>query len=247
MKIKLQILTAIFLTTFTAKVNAQSGDSKKLDLKVSPDEIGQRIVDNIVNRRFGWRYQKVCTYYGALIFADATGNSEISKQLTNGYSKFLNGKKKPHSGHVDYNVFGIWPFEIYRQTGNEEYLAIPKKLADDEFANPREDGLTELTRFWVDDMRIAHSIVHFILFVIATGYHSLVIGIKPKAHNAFIFRLNNSYAPGQAFGIGAPAKHIATGVYHATFYALKFQKLRSMVGRKTFTDGAKTHAHTYFI
>ncbi len=158
MKIKLSILTVIFFTTFAVKVNAQSGDSKKIDLKEKPEETGQRIVDNIIDRRFGWRYQKVCTYYGALIFAEATENKNIAKQVSDGYSKYLIGKKKPHSGHVDYNVFGIWPFEIYRQTGDEKYLAIPKKLADDEFANPREDGLTVLTRFWVDDMYMVGSL-----------------------------------------------------------------------------------------
>ena len=158
MKIKLSILTVIFFTTFAVKVNAQNGDSKKIDLKEKPEETGQRIVDNIIDRRFGWRYQKVCTYYGALIFAEATENINIAKQVSNGYSKYLIGKRKPHSGHVDYNVFGIWPFEIYRQTGDEKYLAIPIKLADDEFANPREDGLTGLTRFWVDDMYMVGSL-----------------------------------------------------------------------------------------
>ncbi len=123
-----------------------------------PVEIGDKISDNIANRRFGWRYQKVCTYYGALNFAETTGNTDIVKQVSEGYSPWLRGKKKPHSGHVDYNVFGIWPFEIYRQTGDEQYLAIPKKLADDEFENPREDGLTELTRFWVDDMYMVGSL-----------------------------------------------------------------------------------------
>jgi rhamnogalacturonyl hydrolase YesR len=158
MKIKLSILTVIFFATFAVKVNAQSGDSKKIDLKEKPEKTGQRIVSNITDRRFGWRYQKVCTYYGALIFADATENKIIVKQVSNGYSKYLSGKRKPHSGHVDYNVFGIWPFEIFRQTNDEKYLAIPKKLADDEFANPRKDGLTELTRFWVDDMYMVGSL-----------------------------------------------------------------------------------------
>jgi rhamnogalacturonyl hydrolase YesR len=137
---------------------AQTFSRDKLKLEIQPEEIGNKIVENIVDRRFGWRYQKVCTYYGALIFADATENKNITTQVTEGFSKYLSGKKKPHSSHVDYNVFGIWPFEIYRQTGDEKYLALPKKLADDEWLNPREDGLTELTRFWVDDMYMVGSL-----------------------------------------------------------------------------------------
>ena len=48
------------------------------------------------------------------------------------YTPFLEGKKTPHSGHVDYNVFGIWPFEMYRQTGNEQYLKLAKELSDEQ-------------------------------------------------------------------------------------------------------------------
>jgi unsaturated rhamnogalacturonyl hydrolase len=159
MKNSVLSLTAIFILSFITEFNCKAQTSQtQLQLKISPVEIGNRISENIVNRRFGWRYQKVCTYYGALNFAEATGNRDIAKQIIEGYSLWLKGKKKPHSGHVDYNVFGIWPFEIYRQTGNEKYLAIPKKLADDEFKNPREDGLTELTRFWVDDMYMVGSL-----------------------------------------------------------------------------------------
>jgi len=147
------------LLSFITEVNCKSQTSQtQLQLKLSPEEIGNRISENIVNRRFGWRYQKVCTYYGALNFAEATGNKDIANQVIEGYSPYLKGKKKPHSGHVDYNVFGIWPFEIYRQTGDEKYLALPQKLADDEFKNPREDGLSNLSRFWVDDMYMVGSL-----------------------------------------------------------------------------------------
>jgi unsaturated rhamnogalacturonyl hydrolase len=149
------ILILIFITGLNC--NAQTAQTH-FQLKISPVEVGNRISENIVNRRFGWRYQKVCTYYGALNFAEATGNKDIANRVINGYSPYLKGKKKPHSGHVDYNVFGIWPFEIYRQTGDEKYLGIPKKLADDEFENPRGDGLTDLSRFWVDDMYMVGSL-----------------------------------------------------------------------------------------
>lgn len=132
--------------------------AQKPEVKTSPKEVGNKIIDNIVERRFGWRYQKVCTYYGALIFADATGNEEITDKIEKGYTPFLEGRRKPHKGHVDYNVFGIWPLEMYRQTGNEEYLRMGKWLADHEYENPREDGLTDFTRFWVDDMYMVGSL-----------------------------------------------------------------------------------------
>jgi len=129
-----------------------------LEIRALPREVGERVVSNIVERRYGWRYQNVCTYYGALLYADATGNPGITRQIEEGYSPFYKGKRKPRSGHVDYNVFGIWPFEMYRQTGKEEYLEVAKRLADEEYENLRDDGLTNLARFWVDDMYMVGSL-----------------------------------------------------------------------------------------
>ena len=93
-----------------------------------------------------------------MIFADALGDKSISNQIKEGFSSFYKGNRKPHSGHVDYNVFGIWPFEIYRQFGDKKYLNLAKTLADAEWDNPREDGLTNLTRFWIDDMYMVGSL-----------------------------------------------------------------------------------------
>ncbi len=159
MKFKpLLLFTTILITVFSLNIHAQNNCSVKMQLEVQPEEVGIKIVKNLADRRFGWRYQKVCSSYGSMIFTEAINDTVGRDRIINEYKPYLNGNRKPHSGHVDYNVFGIWPFEIYRQTGDEQYLAIPKKLADDEFINPRKDGLTELTRFWVDDMYMVGSL-----------------------------------------------------------------------------------------
>jgi unsaturated rhamnogalacturonyl hydrolase len=143
--------------------NVSSGESKQ-EIKTgsgivpSPAETGKKIVKNIAGRRFGWRYQKVCTYYGSLILADAIGDKTITEQMARGYAPFLKGKRKHHIGHVDYNVFGIWPFELYRQTRQEKYLAIPVRLAKNEFKELNAEGLSGLSRFWVDDMYMVGSL-----------------------------------------------------------------------------------------
>ena len=128
------------------------------ELEFKPEEIGKRVVSHIVEQRIKWRYQRVCAYYGACRLSEAINDESILKQMEECYTPFLEGKKTPHSGHVDYNVFGIWPFEMYRQTGNENYLKLARELADDEFKNPREDGLSEYSRFWVDDMYMVGSL-----------------------------------------------------------------------------------------
>jgi len=155
---KKRIILLTLAVAFVSPTFAQHENPEKLQTKSQPAIVGKKIADNIVDRTFGWRYPHVCTYYGSLVFAEAIKDNKVIEQIKDGYAPFLKGEQKPHSGHVDYNVFGIWPFEIYRQTGDERYLEIPKKLADNEFKNPREDGLTELTRFWVDDMYMVGSL-----------------------------------------------------------------------------------------
>ncbi len=97
-------------------------------------------------------YDRVCAYFGALRFAAATGDREIRDRIVAAYAPCLSGAVKPLTDHVDNNLFGILPFELFRQTGKTEYLAAGKHLADEEFQDPRPDGLTRYTRFWNDDM-----------------------------------------------------------------------------------------------
>lgn len=123
-----------------------------------PITTGRKIASNSIDRKTGWRYPKVCTYYGSLIFAEAIHDTIIRAQLQKKFLPFLKGRKKIHSGHVDYNVFGIWPFEICCQTGDRKFQELPKKLADDEYKSSGPDGLATYTRFWVDDMYMVGSL-----------------------------------------------------------------------------------------
>lgn len=134
------------------------GLDASLSLKYAPEAVGKRVAENVVSRRFGWRYQRVCAYYGSLIFAEATADKNISSKIRKGYNGFYKGPKFNLKGHVDYNVFGIWPFELYRQTHEAGLLKKPKYLADHEFAKPRNDGLSAFSRFWVDDMYMVGSL-----------------------------------------------------------------------------------------
>lgn len=130
------------------RVMAQSAT----EFEYQPEEIGKRVVSHIVDQRIKWRYQRVCAYYGACRFAETIGDESILHRMEASYTPFLEGKRTPRKGHVDYNVFGIWPFEMYRQTGREQYLELALELAEDEFRDPRADGLSAYSRFWVDDM-----------------------------------------------------------------------------------------------
>jgi len=152
-------LIALFGIWLIGQVTALSVMAQSTtEIEFQPEEIGKSVVSHIVDQRIKWRYQRVCAYYGACMLSEAINDESILQQMEACYSSFLEGKNKPRSGHVDYNVFGIWPFEMYRQTGNDRYLKQAIELADDEFKHPRKDGLSEYTRFWVDDMYMVGSL-----------------------------------------------------------------------------------------
>lgn len=150
------IVIGIWLISLLAGSSVMAQSTNELDYQ--PEEIGKLVVSHIVKQRVKWRYQRVCAYYGACKLSEAINEESILKKMEACYTPFLEGKKSPRKGHVDYNVFGIWPFEMYLQTGKEEYLTLAKGLADDEFTKPRMDGLSEYTRFWVDDMYMVGSL-----------------------------------------------------------------------------------------
>lgn len=158
MKPFLKTINLVLLLSISYSVFSKQNSQNQKQISLLPSEVGKRIVSYISEKRFGWRYQKVCTYYGALVFGETIEDKNIKEKMINGFEPYFKGKRKPHSGHVDYNVFGIWPFELYRQTGEKRYLEIALKLANDEYNKLQEDGLTYLSRFWVDDMYMVGSL-----------------------------------------------------------------------------------------
>jgi unsaturated rhamnogalacturonyl hydrolase len=155
---KKYVFLGLGLLILIFQLEAREGQEGKIKVKNDPVLVGERVAENVINRRFGWRYQRACAYYGALIFSEATNNPEILQKVKKGYHSFSKGIKFNLKGHVDYNVFGIWPFEIYRQTGDEHYLKKPLFLANHEFEKVQDDGLSSFTRFWVDDMYMVGSL-----------------------------------------------------------------------------------------
>jgi unsaturated rhamnogalacturonyl hydrolase len=101
-------------------------------------------------------YSEVVTWYGALTFADATHDVKLRNDLIQRFEPLMPGGKEagriPLRRHVDDSVFGVVPLEIARQTHDERYLKIGLAWADRQWEQPRPDGLSGETRFWIDDM-----------------------------------------------------------------------------------------------
>jgi unsaturated rhamnogalacturonyl hydrolase len=128
----------------------------------SPQEVGKRVAENFLSRPNMLmppdgviHYSQVCTWYGALTFAQLSGDVPLQTALVQRYHELMapqNAKLIPDREHVDHSVFGVLPLQIYLLTGDTNALALGKAKADEQWENPRADGLSCESRFWIDDM-----------------------------------------------------------------------------------------------
>jgi len=128
----------------------------------SPQRIGQRVSERFLSAQdhMLWtehgtlHYAEVATWYGALTFAELTDDEPLSRRLVERFEPFFAEKDRliPPINHVDHTVFGAVPLEIYIQTGRAKHRTLGMAFADGQWDRPRPDGLTNQTRFWIDDM-----------------------------------------------------------------------------------------------
>jgi rhamnogalacturonyl hydrolase YesR len=110
----------------------------------SPHQNPQRII-----------YPEVCTWYGALTFAHLSGDKDLLASVIQRFDPLLlpeNASFIERSPHVDFSIFGALPMQIYIENKDARYLEMGKWFADRQWENPRPDGLSPETRFWIDDM-----------------------------------------------------------------------------------------------
>lgn len=127
---------------------------------LSPTDVGDRVASHFVTSPHQYteriHYSEVITWYGALLFAEQTKNTALRDSLIKRFEPLLPGGKEdfrlPNRRHVDDSVFGVAPLEIARQTKSPLYLKFGLSWADKQWSDPRPDGLTSETRYWIDDM-----------------------------------------------------------------------------------------------
>ncbi len=147
------------LTGFTLSASADKG-FVKYEKGQTPTEIGIRLVKNLLSRKDymlysdkWFHYAEACTSYSAYRFAGITGNKELLAELNKRYDGiYEKDELTSYRPHVDQSVIGILPLEIYMQTDDKKFLEIGLSFADRQWQDPQEDGLTNQTRWWIDDM-----------------------------------------------------------------------------------------------
>jgi unsaturated rhamnogalacturonyl hydrolase len=115
-------------------------------------------------------YPDVCAWYGALRFTEVTNDTGLFDKLVSRAAKVVYGDEKnliPVANHVDNNIFGVVPLEIYSVNKDSRYLKLGQYMADEQFKKISDseyakldavgkqcydNGLSWNSRLWIDDM-----------------------------------------------------------------------------------------------
>jgi rhamnogalacturonyl hydrolase YesR len=174
-----KLLILILLICINGCVNDKT---KEYDLKnwpdgKSPEDIGSRIAENFLqapHSQYGNRhpaksptqitYPDVCSFLGGLWFANATNNDVLYKRFESRFAPLFDTEinLQPKPNHVDNNVFGSIPLELYQKTRQQKYLDLGLLYADTQWILPdsatpeqkqwADHGYSWQTRIWIDDM-----------------------------------------------------------------------------------------------
>lgn len=163
MKTRLSCLLLALGALLTPCLSAKSAREMLSDWPAgsSPVEVGRRITENYLERDFLKHragtivYPEVCVWYGALTYARYAGAKDLREKLIQRFDPLLSPEGAQlisNRAHVDYRVFGIVPLEIFRQNKDERFLKIGRDLADAQWKETTDDGITKEARYWIDDM-----------------------------------------------------------------------------------------------
>lgn len=165
---KILLLVALF-------ASCQLAVGQKSLLKNFPDEAKPEKVGKLLGYRFvygDWslhggkwvNYPMTFYWNGSFRFAELTKDKDLHEYLINKFEPLFGKEKQylPIMNHVDLNMFGSLPLEIYRITGDKKYFDLGMPYADTQWqvpenanANEKEwaaKGYSWQTRLWIDDM-----------------------------------------------------------------------------------------------
>lgn len=109
-------------------------------------------------------YAEVCTWLGALRYAQTVNDSELTELLRKRFEPLFSTESKylPVKNHVDLNMFGCLPLELYKVTKDRKYYELGMPYADTQWKVPSDatkeqkhyakKGYSWQTRLWIDDM-----------------------------------------------------------------------------------------------
>lgn len=97
-------------------------------------------------------YSEAAAIYGAAKLAGETGDKAMIESLEARYQRMIDESLPNTANHVDANVVGVAPLQLYLETGGQDYLKAGLALADGQWAETTPDGITAEARYWIDDI-----------------------------------------------------------------------------------------------
>lgn len=161
------LLVVAFFTVRSAVAQNYFSD---FPIQADPQKVGERLSKRLTETKHqlyfdkGIHYAEVCTWYGAVRFAEQTGNKQLMRQLRNRFELLFHLEKEllPPPIHVDQNMFGCLPLRLYSITKDQRYLDLGLPYADTQWNLPakaseeekkwHDKGYSWQTRLWIDDM-----------------------------------------------------------------------------------------------
>jgi rhamnogalacturonyl hydrolase YesR len=158
--IRNSVLAASLLALAAGAVQAQPEAAPAIAAAASPAKVGgmaaaaylarAEIVPLRTSVARGVHYADVASGYGAARLAAATGDRALLDRVI--ARERIASAFDNSANHVDVSVYGTWPLEIARQTGDAAALRRGLALADNQWASLGDDGLTTQARYWIDDV-----------------------------------------------------------------------------------------------
>ena len=172
----LVVLMSVLL--LCGSMGAQDVSIDKRMKEADPNNIGTRVVNKFIvtsHTRFGnpraekapnyITYPDACAWLGALWFSKTIQDKDMQRKLKERFEPLFTTEKHlmPRMNHVDHNVVGAVPLEIYMQKlGDKKYYDLGMKYADSQWEVPADakpeqkayadQGYSWQTRVWIDDM-----------------------------------------------------------------------------------------------
>lgn len=159
------VITALLLFSLLA---CTSSNKNFWTEATSPKTIGAKVTKDLLSRPnfmmynsgdvIAVHYAEVCAAFGATRLAAQLRDSLTIQKLADRYMRVIDDSITNTKNHVDVNVYGILPLELYKHTNNKIFYDQGIELADVQWENPLENGLTNQTRFWIDDVYMIGSL-----------------------------------------------------------------------------------------
>ncbi len=160
---KKSLLPILLLALFGSCSSVKFSDNNTgASQPLSPEAAGRMVIDDLLSRPDFMMYRtpdvnavhyaEACTGFGAVRLAGLLKDENRLQKLSDRYMKVISDKIVNTANHVDVNLYGILPLELYRQNKNDLFLRQGLELADGQWSDPLPDGLTKQTRYWIDDV-----------------------------------------------------------------------------------------------